>query len=98
MTIRRINLGDKVQDVISGGKGIVTGITEWITGCESLTVEQAIKEDGTKLDNLFIDINRAKLIQPAAIEMQEGLNVPPQVPSRVGGPHSHGAPNRNPRG
>jgi len=41
-----INLGDTVEDTISGFKGKVVGITRWIHGCNRMVVQPPVGKDG----------------------------------------------------
>ena len=48
-----VKLGDKVQDIISGFKGIVTGKAEYLNGCVSFLVEGEVDKDGKTVNHWF---------------------------------------------
>ena len=85
----QIEVGDKVRDIVSGQEGIVVGVTKWLTGCDSATIEVPFGPDGTKRDNLYSDVNRLEVVKARAVV----INQEPE-PAKVGGPHDHGAPSR----
>lgn len=39
-------LGDEAQDTITGFKGTVVAITEWIHGCQRITLQPKVNKDG----------------------------------------------------
>ena len=56
-----IQLGDKVQDVVTGLEGIVTARIEYLTGCKQCGITPAAK-DGKLLDTQYIDHSRLKVV------------------------------------
>ena len=58
---KQVQLGDTVQDMVTGLKGVVTGITQWITGCDQAIVQPPLKKDGEKPETVWMDINRCKV-------------------------------------
>ncbi len=54
-----VKLGDVVKDSITGFRGKVTGITEYLYGCkQALVTPQKMKDDGTAFDSQWIDDQR----------------------------------------
>lgn len=51
----KIQLGDEVKHPITGVKGIVVSITEYVSGCKRMSVQQKVKKDGTLPDGLSFD-------------------------------------------
>jgi len=94
---RKIELGDRVKDKVSGATGVVTGITEWITGCDTLTIAPSVKEDGKVPDGVYIDINRAEVIERNAVIIETDVESRVGRNDKVGGPQTHGAPDRRSR-
>lgn len=87
---QKIELGDRVKDVVNGREGICTGITSWLTGCDTLAIEPDLKSDGTASDAFHIDMNRAALVKAQAVV----LDIEHAQPEQVGGPHDHGQPSK----
>ncbi len=50
-----IGLGSKVKHIITGFEGIVTGRTEWLTGCSTYGVRSASLKDGLPSDAVWFD-------------------------------------------
>jgi hypothetical protein len=85
----RIELGDEVQDTISGVKGIAIGRTRWITGCDNIQIKpQGTDRDGKPCESFPADEPVVKVIKKAKIKLQD-----PQSPRQRGGP-SYGSPKR----
>lgn len=57
-----INLGDRVQDVISGIKGIVVAKTQWLFGCNRITIEPEGNDNGKIFERVTIDEPQAELL------------------------------------
>jgi hypothetical protein len=81
---KKITLGMKVKDLISGFVGITIGKTEWITGCAQFIVEPAMKKDGTH-NNEWFDENRLVAISTRVIKLKK----PDTKPDELGGPKSY---------
>jgi len=45
-----VELGDEVQDRVTGYKGIATGRTLWLYGCNRVAVQQKVKKGETKIE------------------------------------------------
>jgi len=75
-----VNLGDRVEDVVTGVVGIAIGRTKWITGCDQIAVQPGIVDQSTgKLsDSLYFDEKRLKVLKRGAITLPE---------EDAGGPH-----------
>ena len=58
-----INLGDRVQDVISGINGIVVAKTQWLYGCERVTIEPEGNDKGKMFDRITVDMPQVKLLK-----------------------------------
>ena len=54
-------LGQKVTDVITGVTGTATGKCEYISGCMQVLVSPRYKEDGTKVEPEWFDVQRLEL-------------------------------------
>lgn len=52
---KRIELGWKVKDKISGYEGIVIGRTEWLHGCTRVTIQAQELKDGKPIDSCTFD-------------------------------------------
>lgn len=51
-------MGEPVKDKLTGFKGVISGFTTYITGCDQYLVQPAMKEDGTLADAKWTDVAR----------------------------------------
>ena len=58
----KVQIGDKVKDVVTGAVGIVVSYTKHLTGCDTITLELGITPEG-KMPLLSIDVTRAEVTQ-----------------------------------
>lgn len=64
----RINLGDRARDRITGLKGIVIARTEWLFGCERVTVQPEECKDGKPADLVYIDEAQCEVLDSEVIK------------------------------
>lgn len=66
-----IEMGWKVQDVITGFTGIVTGLCDYITGCNQALVTPGPNEEGQSknIDAKWIDTPRLKRIGDSVLTL-----------------------------
>lgn len=62
-----IKLGDKVQDIVTGLKGIVTAKAEYLNGCVQFFIEPKAK-DNSPVKGDYVDISQLKKID-------DGVNI-----------------------
>lgn len=85
-----IRLGDEAQDTITGFKGIVVGITEWLYGCRRIgIVSQKLNKDGRVDDPLWFDELQVKVTKQGKVApARSAPEVPQPQPHRFGGPRN----------
>lgn len=59
----KIELGQMVEDVVTGFKGRVTGMTIWMSGCDQAIVQPLLDKSGKKPDTEWFDVNRLKILK-----------------------------------
>lgn len=75
---RDVEIGDKVKDPISGLVGIVTSVTEFLTGCKRCGVQrEGLNKEGKPYEVQAFDVPQLELVQAKKI---------PQKTTRNGGP------------
>ena len=63
-----MKLGDKVKDKYTGLEGIATCISKWISGNTTVGITPTkLKEDGTTINDVWIEIERIEVIQDAPV-------------------------------
>ncbi|WP_306131091.1 hypothetical protein [Roseovarius sp. MMSF_3350] len=56
-------LGDEVQDVVSGFAGIVTAKNEFLNGCRRACVSPPVDKEGKFVEERWFDIEQLRVIQ-----------------------------------
>lgn len=69
MRKNRIELGDLVEDKHTGFKGTAYGRTQWLYGCERITVQPKVGADGKVGESISFD--EPSLIVLEKVEEQE---------------------------
>ena len=62
-----IKLGSKAKDTITGYSGIVIARTEWLHGCDRVTIQSQEMKDGVPVESRCFDILQVELIQEEAV-------------------------------
>jgi hypothetical protein len=65
----KVELGQKVQDSITGFVGRVTGRCEYITGCTQVLIQPPIKADGDFVESRWFDEDRAQIIDATRLSL-----------------------------
>lgn len=63
-----IKLGDRAKDRISGFKGIVGGVTEWLYGADRIIIQPEGMEDGLPVENRCFDREQVVLLKANVIK------------------------------
>ena len=82
-TSKKIKLGEKYRDKITGFSGTCTGLSQYISGCDQALLVPPVKDDGTYIAGNWFDDDRL-------VEAKSGT--PVKRTSKKGGPQSHPAP------
>ena len=80
-----VELGDQVQDTITGLKGIAVARTRWLTGCDRISV-QAPAKDGKVPDLASFDEPMLRVIKPGKVQQPGMPHLMPGETSQLGGP------------
>lgn len=51
----KLNLGDKVEDILTGFSGIIICRCQWIHNCNTYGVKPTVLKDGVPMDNQYFD-------------------------------------------
>jgi hypothetical protein len=66
--VTKFQNGDEVKDKITGFQGVVTGFTNYITGCNQILVAPPVK-DGDFKESHWFDEDRCELIQGGKVPL-----------------------------
>jgi hypothetical protein len=61
-----IELGDEVQDTITGFKGIAIARHTYLQGCDRISVQPKVNKEGKNQDSVAFDEPQLKVIKPKA--------------------------------
>lgn len=74
-----LQLGQKVTDRITGMAGIATGKCEYISGCMQILVVPKYKEDGSKVESEWFDVQRLELSGNEVLRLDNVLTPGPDI-------------------
>jgi len=57
-----VQLGDTARDIVTGFTGVVTGIVDYLTGCNQALMTPRVKEDGTSPEARWVDTDRLEVV------------------------------------
>lgn len=69
MTRKKIELGDEVQDTVSGFKGVVVSEHNYLHGCRRLSVQPKVGKDGSNKDSQGFDEPQLKILKRKKIKI-----------------------------
>jgi hypothetical protein len=62
----KVELGDLVEDTITGFKGIAIGRTKWIHGCTRIVIQPQELKDGKPIDPIAFDLPTVRVLSKGA--------------------------------
>lgn len=81
-----VEIGNKVRDKITGLVGIVTGLTKWVTGCDTAQVQPQTLHEGRPVDACGIDVTRLEILDSSNILEPSTTEADCPVVAKPGGP------------
>ena len=63
----KIQLGDNVKDTVTGFKGVVTAIIQYLTGCDQASVCPKLDKEGMPQDAYNFDVTRLEITKKKAV-------------------------------
>jgi hypothetical protein len=82
----QVELGQKVQDVVSGFTGIAVGIHHFLNGCTRVSVAPPVDKEGKMQEEKWFDIQ-----QIMVVDAQKVLEQKPEA-KKTGGPVTQNPP------
>lgn len=76
-----VDLGDEVQNIVTGHKGIVIGISTWLNGCRTVAVKGKMPKDGKVPEPTWYDEIELKVTKKKKLKLSK------KVTRDTGGPH-----------
>jgi len=53
-----VNLGDIAEDIVTGFKGTVVAVTNWLNGCQRVTLQPNELKDGKPVESYTFDVEQ----------------------------------------
>ena len=67
----KIELGDKVKDLVTGFEGIAVGKATYLTGCDQIVVDPGCDEKGVPKETFTFDINRLEVLEKKVVVLNK---------------------------
>jgi len=68
----KIKLGDKVRDNITGFEGVAIARTQWLHGCDRITIQpDRLDKDGKTMDACSFDEQQVELVEQRPIKVSK---------------------------
>jgi hypothetical protein len=83
---KRIGLGDRVKDVITGKIGIVCAVTDWLYGCRRITVQPEKSKGGEQPEAFTVDEPQLQIVKKSVIEAKVSYAEPTHQSNHGGRP------------
>lgn len=77
-------LGLKVEDKVTGFKGVVASISFDLYGCVQAVVNPGLGKDGKPMDSLWFDVARLKVLDKKPVMQTPDFEYGPQAEGRQG--------------
>ncbi len=84
--MEKIELGDRVKDIISGAQGIVYGISDWLFGCRRIIVAPEAIKDGKPAETIYLDEPQLQILEKHVIGATGKPVDSPEKAKPTGGP------------
>jgi len=70
MTKKKIVLGNKVKDVVTGFTGIATAKTDYLNGCQQITITGKVSDSG-EVKIFDVDVKQVKYVGKGLVEAKK---------------------------
>ena len=82
-----ITLGCVARDKITGFEGVVVAITEWLNGCQRITIQPQKLDNGKRVENDTFDAEQVELVTPIEPQPEKTKSGGPSIaPKRAADP------------
>lgn len=66
--VQIVHLGDSVRDTVTGLRGIVIGVVEYLYGCRRLVVQPLVDKDGKYVEAVYVDEPQVVVLQQVKVK------------------------------
>lgn len=85
LTRKKVKLGDRIRDRITGFEGVAVSRTEWMNGCVRFAIQPTELKDGKPIGAEWFDEGQVELVVPEkkkAAKKERGGPMPDPRPQR----------------
>ena len=79
--VQIVHLGDAVEDTVTGLRGIVIGVVEYLYGCRRLVVQPLVDKDGKYVEAVYVDEPQVVVLRQVKVKVSAK-----QLKTRPAGP------------
>lgn len=79
--MRKVTLGQKVRDIVTGFEGVAVARVEYLTGCDHIGVAPPMRE-GKAGETSYFDETRIEVLDPVPVLKREEVAATPGGPNR----------------
>ena len=83
---KNLKLGCVAKDKISGFSGVVVAVTEWLNGCQRITIQPQEMKDGKPIDGHTFDAEQVDVVEPVEEPVRSPHGGPSISPTRSADP------------
>ena len=66
---KKLILGTKAKDRVTGFRGTITGHCEYLTGCDTYLLAPSVDKEGKHVDGRWYDVNRLEITDGTVIQL-----------------------------
>lgn len=81
-----VKLGDRAQDRISGLRGIVVGITDYLFQCRAIGIQAEGLHDGSPIKTVWFDEDQVDVVKKSVLTVRPVTRAGTREPAWTGGP------------
>ena len=75
-----LELGARAKDQITGFTGVVTGMCQYISGCNQVLLIPPVKADGDLISGQWFDVQRVAVLEGERVVLNNGGTPGPDAP------------------
>lgn len=80
-----VELGDEVEDTVTGFKGVAVAVTLWLHQCSRVFVQPKVDKDGKHQEGQTFDAPSLKILKKNKVKVQIEDDLKTSVQKRTGG-------------
>ena len=78
-----IFLGVTAKDIITGFEGLVTGLTEYISGCNQALLAPGVDKEGKRVEGCWFDVQRLRRVGNSVLVLDNSKTPGSDMPAPI---------------